>query len=95
MFAVAVTIEVAPGRMPDFLPAMMENARASLGEPACRRFDVATDPDRPDEVFLYELYDDEAGFEAHRQTPHYATFDRIVAPMIRTKAVRTYARVEG
>ncbi|MEM9797397.1 MAG: putative quinol monooxygenase [Pseudomonadota bacterium] len=95
MFAVCVTIEVAPGRMPDFLPAMMENARASLGEPACHRFDVLTDPDRPDQVFLYELYDDAAGFEAHRQTPHYRSFDTVTAPLIRVKKVQTWRRVEG
>ncbi|WP_179380566.1 putative quinol monooxygenase [Jannaschia marina] len=95
MFAVVVTIEVAPGRMADFKPAMIENARASLGEPACHRFDVATDPDRPDEIFLYELYDDAAGFEAHLATPHYKTFDRLTSDMIASKQVRTYSVVEG
>ncbi|MEM7490555.1 MAG: putative quinol monooxygenase [Pseudomonadota bacterium] len=95
MFVVAVTIAVAPGRMPDFLPAMLENARASLGEPACQRFDVATDPARPDEVFLYELYDDAAGFDAHRATPHYRTFDAATAEMIRVKDVKAYAVLHG
>lgn len=95
MFAVVVTILVAPGRMAEFKPAMMDNARASLGEPACNRFDVATDPSRPDEVFLYELYDDEAGFAAHKQTPHYKVFDAETAALIADKAVKTYALVEG
>jgi len=95
MFAVVVTIAVESGRMPDFLPRLLENARASLGEPACKRFDVCTDPARPDEVFLYELYDDEAGFDAHRQTAHYATFDGAVGEMIAGKDVATYSRVEG
>lgn len=95
MFAVAVTIEVAPGRMPDFLPLLLDNARASLGEPACNRFDVLTDPARPDEVFLYELYDDASGFDAHRQTAHYKTFDHGTAEMIRSKAVKTYGVVHG
>ncbi|MFO6463933.1 putative quinol monooxygenase [uncultured Jannaschia sp.] len=95
MFAVAVTITVKPGRMPDFLPAMMENARASLGEPACNRFDVATDPARPDEVFLYELYDDAAGFDAHRETPHYKTFTATCDPMIAAKDVATWSVLHG
>ncbi|TFL17906.1 putative quinol monooxygenase [Jannaschia formosa] len=95
MFAVTVTVEVTPGRMPDFLPALMENARASLGEPACLRFDVLTDPARPDEVFLYEIYDDAAGFDAHRRTQHYRTFDAAVGPMIAAKRVRTWEKVEG
>ena len=95
MFAVVVTIEVKQGQMPAFLPAMMENARASLGEPACQRFDVLTDPARPDEVFLYELYDDAAGFEAHKATPHYKVFDGIVTPLIAAKTVKTYSSVAG
>ncbi|KIT16164.1 putative quinol monooxygenase [Jannaschia aquimarina] len=96
MFAVTVTITVHPGRAPDVLPAMMENARASLrDEPGCHRFDVLTDPARPDDVFLYELYADAAAFDAHRQMPHYKLFDAAVAPMIASKAVSTWARVEG
>ncbi|CTQ32387.1 putative quinol monooxygenase [Jannaschia rubra] len=91
MFVVTVTIEVHPGHWRDFLPLVMENARASVSEPACQRFDVATDPDRPGEVFLYELYDDASGFDAHRKTPHYATFDRGTADMIRRKSVVTYS----
>ena len=95
MFAVTVTIEVAEGRMAEFLPAMMENARASRHEPACRRFDVLTDPARPDEVFLYEIYDDAAGFDAHRETSHYKTFDATVAPMIAAKRVATWIDVQA
>lgn len=95
MFAVVVTITVVEGQMPAFLPAMMENARASQGEPACSRFDVCTDPARPDEAFLYELYDDEAGFDAHRETEHYKVFDAGSAGLVASKAVRTYAQVAG
>jgi autoinducer 2-degrading protein len=95
MFAVMVTIEAAPGAMADLLPRILENARASLGEPACRRFDVATDPSRPDEVFLYELYDDAAGFEAHHATSHYQAFSETSSAMIRAKAVRTWSVLHG
>ncbi|WP_308916993.1 putative quinol monooxygenase [Jannaschia sp. LMIT008] len=93
MYAVVVRFEIAPDRMPDFLPAVLDNARATLAEPACHRFDVATDPDRPDEVFLYELYDDAAGHAAHRQTAHYRTFAALTGDMVRHKDVRTYARI--
>ena len=40
----------------------------------CLRFDVLTDPEEPDTVVLHEIYADRAAYEAHRQTPHYATF---------------------
>ena len=96
MFAVTVRIEVAPDRMAEFMPLMLENARASLAEePACHRFDVCSDPGTPEVVFLYELYEDEAGFDTHRTMPHYLSFDAAVSPMIRVKDVATWSLVQG
>lgn len=94
MFAVTVLFDIAPDRMAEFLPLMMRNAERSLREEAgCRRFDVCTDPARPHEVFLYEIYTDRAAFDAHLAAPHFLSFDRAVADMIRSKDVRTYAEV--
>ena len=94
MFAVVVTFRVAEGAMAAFLPAMTENARASLAnEPGCHRFDVCTDPTRPGEVFLYELYTDRSAFDAHLASDHFKVFDARVADMIAAKEVRTYTEV--
>lgn len=95
MYAVTVTIEVFPHCVDAFMPAVLANARASRDEAACSRFDVLTDPDRPGEVFLYEIYEDRAGFDAHHQTAHYREFDRAVGEMIRRKTVRTYSGVDS
>jgi len=94
MFAVTVLFKIREGDMAAFLPLMTENASASLkSEPACRQFDVCTDPARPDEVFLYELYDDEAAFQSHLKTTHFKSFDGAVADMILNKVIRTYQKV--
>lgn len=94
MFAVIVTFEIKPEMIEAFLPLMYENAAASLrDEPGCHRFDVCTDPARPGDVFLYELYTDLAAFDAHRDTPHFRTFERGGGPMIAAKDVRTYETV--
>ncbi|MEL6701373.1 MAG: antibiotic biosynthesis monooxygenase, partial [Pseudomonadota bacterium] len=64
MYAVTVTFQIKPGQMAAFMPLMQANARTSLAaEPECHQFDIATDPARPDEVFLYELYTDAAAFD--------------------------------
>ncbi len=95
MFTVCVTFRIKPDRLDAFLPAMMENAAASLhNEPGCHRFDVCQNPADPAEIFLYELYTDVAAFEAHKQTPHFLTFDALVAPMLADKAVRTYTLLD-
>lgn len=94
MFAVVVTFRIKPDRMEAFLPLMYANAATSLGvEPGCHQFDVCTDPDRPDEVFLYELYDDKAAFDAHLASPHFKAFDAAVAEMLAAKDVRTFEDV--
>lgn len=96
MFAVVVTFEIAEGAIEAFMPAMTANARTSLAnEPGCHRFDVCTDPARPSEVFLYELYTDRAAFDAHLQSPHFKAFDSQVADMITAKDVRTYVLVQS
>ena len=93
-YAVTVTFRIKRDRMAEFLPLMLENARTSREqEPGCYQFDVATDPDRPGEVFLYELYTDRAAFDAHRASPHFRLFDAAVAGMLAGKEVRTYAEV--
>ena len=94
MYAVVVTFEIREDRIGAFMPAMLRNAQTSLAEePGCLRFDVCTDPGRPTEVFLYELYTDRAAFEAHLASDHFAAFDAHVAEMIATKDIRTYAEV--
>jgi len=96
MFAVTVRLTLAPDAQAAFMPLMLENARASLNEePDCHRFDVARDPARPDEVFLYELYTDEAGFQAHLETVHFQAFDQATAALILDKSVTTYREVRS
>lgn len=94
MYAVTVTFAIHPVHWAAFLPLMKANAETSLrDEPACHRFDLALDPDQPHEMFLYELYTDRAGFDAHLASAHFRTFDAAVAPMIAAKTVRTYREV--
>lgn len=96
MYAVTVTFTLHPGRMAEFMPLMIENARQSLTlEPGCRQFDICTTrEDGPaDEVFLYEVYDSAAAFGAHLESAHFRLFDAKVRDMIAAKTVRSYKEV--
>ena len=44
---------------------------------------------------LYEVYDDEAAFDAHLQTPHLKTFRDGIEPLIVSRNVRRLTRVHG
>ena len=91
MYVVTVTFDVDPAHLDDFMPAMRANAETSVAaEPGCRRFDVCQDAEQPTRVFLYELYDDRAAFDAHLASAHFKAFDGTVAEMLRGKAVETW-----
>ena len=91
MFAVTVLFDIHPGQMDAFLPRMIDNARTSRDtEPGCQQFDVCREGDR---IFLYEIYDDRAAFDAHLATDHFLSFDAAVADMVAEKRLETYASV--
>ena len=94
MLAVTVTFRIPPDRAAEFLAAVRANARASLDrEPGCRAFDVCADPERPGEVFLYEIYDDRAAFDAHLESEHFRAFDGATASMVDAKEIRLWPEV--
>ncbi len=94
MFAVVVTFTIKSGQMADFMPLMLANAKASRdNEAGCRQFDVCTDPARPDQVFLYEIYDDAAAFDVHLAAPHFVEFAAATGDMLADKNIVTYTTV--
>ena len=96
MYAVTVRFQIRDGMFETFMPLMLENARASLSEEAgCHQFDGCSDPGRPGEVFLYEIYDDAEAFQVHLKTAHFLAFDAQVSPMIAEKSVATYSKVSS
>lgn len=94
MFAVTVTFQIHPGQMVAFMPLMMHNAAASRDEPGCRQFDVCTDPARPDDVFLYEIYTDSAAFDAHLAASHFLTFDAATRALVASRTLLTFVTVD-
>lgn len=91
MYVITVDFTIHPEQLAVFMPLMRENARVSREtEPGCRRFDVCLDPARTEHVFLYELYDDRAAFDAHLAAAHFKDFDGAVKEMVASKAVHAY-----
>lgn len=87
-FAIVVDFRLHPGTRPAFRRLIDANARASAQtEPGCRRFDVVEPRDDADRVLLYEIYDDDLAFEAHRRTAHYARFDAESAALVIERSV--------
>ena len=94
MYAVIVDFKTKAEHATAFRDAIVANARASVAdEPGCSQFDVCVDPQDGTRIFLYEIYDDLAAFEAHLRTPHYAVFDKLSAPLVEAKTVRKFSRI--
>jgi (4S)-4-hydroxy-5-phosphonooxypentane-2,3-dione isomerase len=89
MFVLVVEFRSHAESVASFSAAINENARASLAtEPGCRQFDVCRDPAEPALFFPYEVYDDEAVFQAHLRTEHFAAMERASAGWVEKKTVR-------
>lgn len=80
MIAVCVYVHVKPEDRDAFIVASLENARNTIEEPGNLRFDVIQQLDDPNRFLLYEVYRDEAGMKAHKETAHYARWRDAVAP---------------
>jgi len=74
-FVNAVDIDVVPGQIDAYLAALKENgATAVKEEPGCREFNITVSQKDPNHVFIFEVYDNAAALDAHRQTAHYKKY---------------------
>jgi quinol monooxygenase YgiN len=80
-FAVVATYEIAQDQFEAFLPLLRAHRERCLrDEPGTLRFDIL----RPAEkLMLYEVYEDEAAFQAHRNGASVARFQEEAAAIPR------------
>lgn len=75
-YVVLAELRARPERAVELDALMTRHAAASREEPGCLVFDVCRDPADPRAFVLYEVYTDEAAYQAHRGTAHYERFTR-------------------
>lgn len=93
MYIVAVQFELHPEHSDAFKDAVLVNAAASeQTEPGCHQFDVCFNADGT-QCFLYEVYDDEAAFGAHRASEHFKIFAGKTQEMVINKRLEIYERL--
>jgi quinol monooxygenase YgiN len=93
-FVLAVGLAVKSDQVDRFMSMLLENAKAAREtEPGCRQFDVLVDPKDRTRVMLYEVYEDEAAFQAHQQTPHFKRYIAEAIPLLQTRDRFVFRRV--
>jgi quinol monooxygenase YgiN len=94
-FVIVAEFEVKAEGLERFLELATVDASQSVAkEPGCHQFDVTVDR-AENRVLLYEVYDDQAAFDAHLQTPHLAAFRAGIEPLVVSRQVRRLTRVHG
>jgi autoinducer 2-degrading protein len=87
-FVNAVDLDIVPAERANYLAAITENGDAAAKEPGCRRFDILNLASDPNHFFLYEVYDDEAAFKAHRASEHFKKYAEVTAKMVAKRDAR-------
>ena len=71
MDAYLVTMSYKPEYRDVFVKAMQDHARLSFEiEPGMILYEVMQDLEDPGIIYVYEIFVDEAAFDAHAQAPH-------------------------
>ena len=92
MIALIVEINIKPGFKDQFMASMLGDARGSNNdEPGCLRFDVLQDNEDENKIHLFEVYEDEAAVEAHRNAPHFIKWREECADWFATENIRKLA----
>jgi (4S)-4-hydroxy-5-phosphonooxypentane-2,3-dione isomerase len=84
----AVDLVIVPSEMAKFIEAVKENGANAVKEPGCREFNISVLANRPNHVFLYEVYDNEAALNTHRATEHFKKYLATTANMVADRNVR-------
>jgi len=89
----AVDIDVVPGQIDNYLAALKENGTASVHEPGCREFDIAVSQKDTNHVLIFEVYDNAAALDAHRQTDHFKKYAATTKDMVAKRDARAFSLV--
>jgi quinol monooxygenase YgiN len=89
----AVDIDVVPGQIDNYLVALKENGAASVHEPGCREFNILLSQKDPNHVLIFEVYNDGAAAQAHRETDHFKKYAAATKDMVAKREARGFSSV--
>jgi autoinducer 2-degrading protein len=82
MYIVMVRMEAKPEKVGALLELATFNSANSRKEPGNLRFDFLRSVENPNRFALYEAYKDEAAFQDHQKTAHYARWKAEIADLL-------------
>jgi (4S)-4-hydroxy-5-phosphonooxypentane-2,3-dione isomerase len=88
-----VDYDILPGQIDAYLAALKENAAASVQEPGCREFNILVSQKDSNHVLIFEVYDDAAAAQAHRETDHFKKYAATIKDMFAKRDARGFSSV--
>ena len=90
----AVDIDVVPGQLENYLAAIKEVGAAAIKtEPGCSEFDVTVSQKDPNHLFIFEVYNNAAAFEAHLKSDHYKKYAAAAKDIVAKREVHPLSSV--
>ena len=95
MLVVIAQYRTKAGQGDEVAAALALHGPEAAAEPGCRAFVVNRSREDGDRFVLYEQYDDEAAFQAHRETSHFKTYiEGRVVPLLAERSFERFSIVE-
>jgi len=92
-FVNVVDLEITPASMPRFLAALKDDGTATIKEAGTQEFVSSVGQKDKNHVFIFEVFNDAAAWDAHQKTTTYAKFIGITMMMIKTYNIRPFTSV--
>lgn len=90
-YVLAVTWIAKPGHESEVKEILQTLGEASRQEAGVINYTAHVDPDDPRQFFIYEMYHDASGLEAHQQTAHFKelVLEKAI-PLLETRERRSF-----
>jgi len=92
-FVNVVDLEITPASMPRFLSALKDDGAATIKEAGTQEFVSSVGQKDKSHVFIFEVFNDSAAWDAHQKTATYAKFLGLTMMMIKTYSIRPFNSV--
>jgi autoinducer 2-degrading protein len=89
----AINLDIAPDQFDKFMAIAKENAAASTKDPGCREFNIVVAANDPHHVMFFEVYENAAAVDFHRNTDHFKKFQAETKDMATKRDVRQFRSV--
>jgi (4S)-4-hydroxy-5-phosphonooxypentane-2,3-dione isomerase len=88
-----VEYDISPGQIDAYLAALTENGAATVREPGCHEFNILVSQKDPNHVLIFEVYNDAAAAQAHRETEHFKKYSAATKEMVVKREARPFSSV--